>query len=54
MAAVEAQQPVAVIQNLTQEVVQRIDRTTGDVAACLGATGTITCLANLVGHNWQM
>jgi hypothetical protein len=54
LAAVKAQDPVAVIQNLTQEAMQRIDMAMGDVAACLGDTRTIMCLVNVVGHNWQM
>jgi hypothetical protein len=54
LATVEAQEPVAVIQNLTQEALQRIDKAMGGVAACLGDTGTIMCLVNEVGHNWQV
>jgi hypothetical protein len=53
LATVEAQKPGAVIQNLTQEALQHIDTATEGVAACLGGTGTIMCLVNVVGHNWQ-
>jgi hypothetical protein len=50
LAAVEADVPVAVIENLTQEAVQRIDTAAGDVAACLEGTGTITCLVDVVSQ----
>jgi hypothetical protein len=53
LAAVEVQQPVAVIHNLTQEGLQRIDTATRGVEACLGGTGTIICLVDVVGQNWQ-
>jgi hypothetical protein len=50
LAVVQAEEPAAVIQNLTQEALQRIDTATGGVAACLGGTGTIMCLIDAVGH----
>jgi hypothetical protein len=51
LAAAEAEAPVVVIENLTQEAVQRIDRAAGDVAACLAGTGTIMCVFDVVSHN---
>jgi ABC-type phosphate transport system permease subunit len=50
LAVVRAQDPVAVIQNLTQEALQHIDTAMRGVAACLGDTRTIMCLVNVVGH----
>lgn len=51
LAAAEAEAPAVVIDNLTQEAVQRIDRAAGDVAACLAGTGTIMCVFDVVSHN---
>lgn len=44
------QEPVAVIENLTQDALQRIDTATGGVEACLRGTGTIMCLLEEVGN----
>jgi hypothetical protein len=54
LAVAKAQDPVAVIQNLTQEAQQRIDMAMGGVSACLEDTRSMMCLVNVVGHNWQM
>jgi hypothetical protein len=54
LAAVEVEVPVAVINNLTQEAVQRIDTAAGDIAACLARTGTITCLFDVVSHKFHV
>ena len=51
LAAAEAEAPIVVIDNLTQEAVQRIDRAVGDVEACLAGTGTIMCVFDVVRHN---
>jgi hypothetical protein len=42
-----------VIENLTQEALHGIDTATVGVAGCLGGTGTIMCLFDVVGHKWQ-
>jgi hypothetical protein len=51
LAAAEADAPVVVIDNLTQEAVHRIDRAASDVAVCLAGTGTIMCVFDVVSHN---
>jgi hypothetical protein len=53
LAAVEAEVPVAVIDNLTQEAVQRIDMAAGDMATCLTGTGTITCMFDVVSRKFH-
>jgi hypothetical protein len=52
-AAIEVEVPVAVIENLTQEAVQRIGTAAGDMAACLAGAGSITCLLSVVSHKFH-
>jgi hypothetical protein len=51
LAAAEADAPIVIIDNLTQEAVDRIDRAVGDVAACLLGTGTARCVLGVVRNN---